>query len=213
MEVAIVGKGMSYYDYVMDVLQNGGEKLCDEIWAINGMAGVIQNDIMWHLDDLRLQGHKGDDREVLGQLETAKLHPKVITSTAYPEFPGSEAYPLEEVVNCIGLPYINTTVAAAVGYAIYKGVERLRLYGCDFTYPNRHEAESGRGCVEFLLGIGMERGMAVYIAPHSTLLDMSIKEKYYGYEKYDVDWQIAEDGHMTPVLTEKKKLLEVVGAN
>jgi hypothetical protein len=46
------------------------------------------------------------------------------------------------------------------------------LFGCDFSYPNLHLAESGRACVEFWMGQASARGVQFAIAGHSTLMDM-----------------------------------------
>jgi hypothetical protein len=37
--------------------------------------------------------------------------------------------------------------------------EEALLFGIDFTYPNAHDAEKGRACVEFWLGIAAARGI------------------------------------------------------
>jgi hypothetical protein len=49
--------------------------------------------------------------------------------------------------------YFNSTAAYAVAYAIHMGVKKISVFGMDFTYPNAHDAEKGRACVEFWLGI------------------------------------------------------------
>jgi hypothetical protein len=41
--------------------------------------------------------------------------------------------------------YFNSTAAYAVAYAVAIGVEQITLFGFDFTYPNAHQAEQGRG--------------------------------------------------------------------
>ena len=67
--------------------------------------------------------------------------------------------------------YFNTSVAYAVGLAIHLKVKEIGLYGCDFTYPDTHVAESGRACVEFLLGIAGANGAKRVIAGGWTRVD------------------------------------------
>lgn len=201
--VSIVAQGGSFFEYVMDRVNCGGAPITDEVWAINTMGGVIQHDLLFHMDDCKVQESRPNNG-VKSMLSWLRKHPKFITSTAYEDYPGSIAYPLEEVVNCIGIPYLNGTVAYALAYAIYKEYDGIRLYGADFTYPFAHKAERGRGCVEFLLGIAKERGIRLHVPRTSTLLDMREdgNTKLYGYDRHDVDWE-DDDGNIRIILTPK----------
>jgi len=120
------------------------------------------------------------------------IHPgPVYVPTACPEIPGAVEYPIEEVLSTIQFPYLNTTVAYAIALAIHWKISRIAMYGCDFTYPDVHIAESGRGCAEWLVGIGALRGSAMEIAGGSTLLDshLTIEQRLYGYAgKLDVQY-------------------------
>jgi hypothetical protein len=117
-----------------------------------------------------------------GMLSWMKDHPgPVYTARAYAEYPGTVEYPLELILNCVGNLYLNNSVAYAVAYAMAIGVPKVSLYGCDFSYPDRHQAESGRACVEMLLGMALTRGMEITIAQDSTLLDAHSPVKFYGY--------------------------------
>jgi hypothetical protein len=49
------------------------------------------------------------------------------------------------VINSCGIAYFNNTAAYAVAYAVHIGVKKITLFGCDYTYPNAHDAEKGRG--------------------------------------------------------------------
>lgn len=184
--VAIVAMGFSRLDYGTAATSIGGYRaLADEVWAINKMGGVIFHDIVWRIDDLM------ENRELMypEYLRWLKTHPFIVTSTAYPdEFPGSVEYPLEEVVNDIGIPYLNTTPAYALAYAIYLGVKKISIYGCDYTYPNQAMAEQGRGCFELLMGIAFSRKTQLVIGKHASLLDqcIPIEERFYGYKKGSV---------------------------
>jgi len=183
--VAIVAMGLSHADYVLACAIAGSRReIADETWAINYMTGVIQFDRAFIMDDLIRNPDPAPGTAHMRSL--LNIHGKPIyTSTAYPkEYPTSVEYPLEDVLNCIGMPYLNGTVAYAVAYAILLGVKHIKLYGCDYTYSNRPDVmEKGRGCVETMAAIAKERGISVEVARNSSLFDANVpvNNKFYGY--------------------------------
>jgi len=95
----------------------------------------------------------------------------VLTSRAYPEFPTSVDYPIREVVAVVGDDVFQNTVGYAIGYALWVGVKELWLYGCDFTYADRHNADQGGQAAAYLIGYARGRfGTSIYIPRSSTLL-------------------------------------------
>ncbi len=188
--VAIVAMGNSFRTYVQHVSNLGvRRRAADEVWAINSMGGAIKHDRLFVMDDicevLQPLARKEPNGMPAGLMELLAEHPgPVYTSKPYPDkYPGTVPYPLEDVINAVGHVYFNTSVAYAVGLAIFMEVKEIGLYGCDFTYPNLHVAESGRACVEFLLGIAGQNGTKIIIASDSTLLDTSAPsgQRLYGY--------------------------------
>jgi hypothetical protein len=85
-----------------------------------------------------------------------------------------------------------------VAYALYLKVADLHLFGCDFSYPDPeriHSSESGRACVEYLLGMAMLRGMTVHIAEDSTLMDADrLDRRFYGYVEQPKCGVVERDG-------------------
>ncbi len=197
MKVAIVAQGESW--------RGVKQADVDEVWAINMMVIRIRHDLAFAMDDLALQEERAKTNDsVHSLLEMLEIHPRFYTSTAYPKYEGAMSYPLEGVVNSVGTTYLNSTVAHAVAYAIHKKVSEIHLYGCDFSYPHAHKAESGRGCVEHLLGIAKERGIRVVLPPDTTLMDRSVPEdmKPYGYDAHRVTFADI-DGRTTVQMTPK----------
>lgn len=197
--VTIIAMGASHSDYTTLSALNQGAST-DEVWAINAMANVIKHDKAIIMDDLPL---------LIGRLpgyEFVYKHDKpIVTSKAYEHIPKSETYPLEDVVNHIGLPYLNTTVAYAFALAWYEGFKEIRLFGADFTYPDAHAAESGRGNVEFLIGAALRDGVKTFIGMNSTLMDMNVSRKFYGYADH-IEAQRQEDGSLKlAIINENKK--------
>jgi hypothetical protein len=123
-------------------------------------------------------------------LEWLKSHPgPVYTSRAHPDYPGLVDYPLADVMNaCGGLAYFNGTCAYAVAFALFLGVKKLTLFGCDFSYANSHQAEQGRGCVEFYLGMFRARGGLIGLPNTTSLLDAVATngQRLYGYDTVNV---------------------------
>lgn len=196
MKVAIVAQGESW--------KGVKQADVDEVWAINMMVIRIRHDLAFAMDDLALQEERAKTNDsVHSLLEMLEIHPKFYTSTVYPKYEGAMSYPLEDVVNSVGT-YLNSTVAHAVAYAIHKGVQELHLYGCDFSYPHAHKAESGRGCVEHLLGIAKERGIRIVLPPDTTLMDQCVPDdaKPYGYDAHHVSFT-ETNGRITVDMTPK----------
>jgi hypothetical protein len=191
--VVILGLGPSLDQYSGLVKRLGSrKKLCDEVWTINALGDLFQCDRVFHMDDVRIQQVRADASPesniaaMLAWLKTTKT--PVFTSRPHPDYPSLLPYPLEDVTRSAGYAYFNNTAAYAVAYAVHIGVKRLTVMGCDFTYPNAHHAEQGRGCVEFWLGMGAARGMQIQIPRVSSLMDGCVPEdqKLYGYDTLEV---------------------------
>jgi hypothetical protein len=187
--VAIVAMGSSARQYILLCNQLGDRRrVAAETWAINSMGGAIQHDLLFHMDDCRVQearATRDPTGNIAGMLGWLRTHPRFITSKAYPEdYPGAVEFPLQDVIRGTGNAYFNNTVAYAVAYAIHVGVKRIVLYGCDFSYPSLHKAESGRACVEFWMATAAARGIAIEVAAESTLFDANVPEdqRFYGYD-------------------------------
>lgn len=178
--VAIVAMGSSHFDYVNRCAIAGGRKqVADEVWAINAMAGAIQCDRAIMMDPASYIESN------LAGYDWLKVDPgfQIYSSEAVEDRPWIVEYPLEEVLNSLQFPYFNTTVAYALGLAIASGVKSVQLYGCDFTYPDSHSAESGRACCEFWIREAINRGIRVEMAKTTTLMDQYNNRKLYGYAK------------------------------
>jgi hypothetical protein len=185
--VALVGLGDSQREYTSSVA-NGAEY--DEVWAINSMLAPIKHDRVFMMDPPA----RFFDTDLAGKQTSAlrrelPKHPgPIYTCELDSRVPGAVLYPLEEIIAKTGLCYFNNTVPYAIAFAIYNEIEKLFLYGIDYSYKtNLHMAESGRACAEFWLSAAVARGMKVDVAASSSLLDtdVPIEEKLYGYHRLD----------------------------
>jgi hypothetical protein len=206
--VVILGLGPSLECYV-DVVKRLGarRKFADEVWAINALGDIIQCDRVFHMDDVRVQEIRAAAKpqsNIAAMLEWLKTHPgPVYTSRPHADYPGLVAFPLEDVINSCGIAYFNSTAAYAVAYAIHIGVKKITLFGIDYTLPNAHHAEKGRGCVEFHLGIAKARGIVIGIPDNTSLLDSAapIEERVYGYDTVTLDMSTDENGVVVVSMT------------
>jgi len=194
--VAIVGMGPSARQFLLGACRGGGRRaLCDEVWGINALGDILLCDRIFHMDDVRVQEirAKADPAgNTASMLKWLKRHPgPVITSRAHPDYPGLVEFPLEDVLNQVPHGYFNSTAAYAVAYAVYLGVKKLSCWGMDFTYPNAHQAEKGRACVEFWLGLALAWGIDVRVPQTSSLLDACNARalRFYGYDCVDLDFK------------------------
>ena len=199
--IAILGLGPSIDQYLDFTKRLGGRSaFCDEVWAINALGNVLECDLVFHMDDIRIQEKRAEAApesniaSMVKWLKTSKV--PVMTSRAHAEYPALQAFPLEAVLNDLQHDYFNSTAAYAVAYAIHVGATKISCFGMDFTYPNSHQAEKGRACVEFWLGIAKARGIKLSMPKTTTLMDAMCdrKERLYGYDTLDVKFDMQEDG-------------------
>lgn len=211
--VTILGLGPSLERYVDIAKRLGGKHAyCDEVWGINAVGGVLMCDRIFHMDDVRVQETRAKaapESNIARMLEWVRVHPgPVITSRAHPDYPGLVEFPLGAVLNEFRHAYFNSTAAYAVAYAVHLGVKKISLFGIDYTYPNAHQAEKGRACVEFWLGMATARGIKVMIPKESTLMDALHTEadRLYGYDGVEVKIQDVGGGKLEVRMIERSAL-------
>jgi len=197
--VAILGMGPSYRTYVDHICRTGGRwALTDETWVVNGLGGVLSHDRVFHMDDFKIQESRVENSKssmVNGMMKWMAHHPHVYTSRTYPDYPLSREYPLEWVLNRIGVsPYFKGTPPYAVAFAIALGVEEIHLYGLDYHYGgggNIEKRERGRACLEWWCGVAEARGIKISVPTSSSLMDQDQGGRHTLYG-YDTEWITTE---------------------
>lgn len=180
--VNIIAMGSSRNDFFQAQLMESRPEILQnaEIWTINYMGGQIRCDRIIHVDPVHpYLGHP----IVRDMCEYAlKDNIPFYTSHPHPKYPNHVVYPFDRVSAALGgITYFNTSVAYAIALAMADGFNEIGLFGCDFSYPDVHVAESGRACCEFLMGIGTQRGIRFAVAQGSTLMDMYNGQQPYGW--------------------------------
>lgn len=201
--IAIVAMGGSCRDYLLLASTSGGRhRVADYVIAVNAMGGVLDHDLLIAMDDLRVQEERVRAMEA-GETETsgalvgtmeflASYDRPFLTSRAWDKYPQAREMPIAEVLENLQTAYMNNTVAWAVAWAISHRPSDVMIFGADFSYPDRHGAEAGRGCVEYLCGIAHAWGITVQVPASTSLLDANVPDdhKPYGYdsEVIAVEW-------------------------
>lgn len=211
--VAICGLGPSVQSFLNVCKVLGGRSaFCDQVWTINALGNIFDADIVFHMDDIRVQEARAAANptgNIAPMVRWLKKHPgPIITSRAHPDYPGLVEFPLEQVINDLKFAYFNSTAAYAIAYAIWLGVKRISVFGMDFTYANAHRAEKGRANVEFLLGIAAARGIKLTIPKDSSLMDAceDQPERLYGYDTLNVYLQKAAGDRCLLTFSEREKV-------
>jgi hypothetical protein len=191
--VAIVGLGPTCSDYLHVTRCLGGRQaFCDQVWAINALGGVLDCDLVFHMDDVRIQERRAradPAGNIAAMLKWMRRYPgRIVTSRPHPRYRSLEAFPLQELLDDTGSAYLNSTGAYAVAYAVLKRATRLSLFGIDYSYAHSHDAERGRACFEFWLGVAHARGIQIAVPNATPLMDSNVpkREKLYGYDTLDV---------------------------
>lgn len=197
--VAICALGPSLDLYVDMCKRHGGRhRFADETWGVNAVGGVLQCDRVFHMDDVELQERRAaanPKSNIAGMLEWMREHPGPIYTSrteGIGGYPGLVAFPYERVINSLGFSYFNNTVPYAVAYALWIGVKRVSLFGCDYTYASSHKAEKGRACLEWWMGFARAHGVEFSVAGTSTLQDACEPDQPYGYDAYDVHLDVKD---------------------
>jgi len=218
--IALVAMGQSQIDFHLSQVHS---YKFDEVWAVNAMIGVLkQVDRAFILDPMSRFLDTEDAGNMTSMMRDMlpKVNYPIYSCDIDSRVPAVQEYPLEQIANYAGSAYFNNTIAYAIAFAIWSKVDRLSIFGVDFTYKsNMHFAEAGRGCVEFWIANCINRGIKVAVAPRSSLLDTDVEltQKLYGYHRLDdpvITYQ-DESGikacHWSQVEKEEKKPVGMIG--
>lgn len=206
--VAILGLGPSLNAYVGYARKLGGRSsFCDLVWGINALGEVLDIDMLFHMDDVRVQQIRAD---ALPKSNIAAMLPwlkrsrvPIMTSIPHQDYPATIPFPLAEALTAFPCGYFNSTAAYAVAYAILRRARKISCFGMDFTYPDANDAEKGRACVEFWLGIAHARGIELAMPQVTSLMDACYKQhaRFYGYDCVDLEFARDPEGAIEVAMT------------
>ena len=79
----------------------------------------------------------------------------------------TKPYPYKRIVEKFGTEFFSCTVCYMIAYALYKGYDKIRMYGVDMITTKEYERE--KGGVEFWVGIARGMGCEVEICKGSAV--------------------------------------------
>lgn len=211
LHITILGLGPSIDDYTMHVKCLGGRaSYCDQVWAINAAGLVMDCDMIFHMDDVRVQEARAKARpksNIANMIRSLKkTTTPVMTCHVEPGYKSLREYPLNDVIGDLGECYFNNTAAYAVAYAIWLGATTISIFGCDYSYEHSHHAERGRACVEFWIAIAKARGIKIVLPQNTSLLDAYEGQQalFYGFcDSRTMTLGADDDGRMIATSEEK----------
>jgi hypothetical protein len=97
--------------------------------------------------------------------------------TTYDDIPNAIRYPIERVVEQLGLDYFNSSISYLMGLAIAEGARKIGIWGVDMADIEPTPGDPSyisefayqRPNMEYLIGFARGRGIEVYIPPESPL--------------------------------------------
>lgn len=209
-KVAIVALGPSSLRYIQQAAMHGSTKQYDEVWTVNSYVDVIRSDRLFHMDDFLVQERRAvKNQRIANMLEGIKRYKgPVITCRPLERYPSSVEFPLGPVIQEFGACYFANTVPYMLAYAGWLGVQELHLFGCDYSWPNRMQAEAGRACTEYWLGQLNARGIVTLVDSTSTLMDAqtysgSVKPLYGYSDGHTVELVRVDDSRVKLTITPK----------
>lgn len=202
MHICVLGLGPSVRQYLEITKRNGGRRqFCDFVYGVNILGDVFACDLVFHQDDVKIQMIRAaalPESNIAHMVKWLRTYKgRVITSRKHPDYPCLEEFPLQKVLNWMPQGYFNNTAAYAVAYAIViAGATKISIFGCDYTYPDAHDAEKGRGCLEFWLGVAAAKGIQLSVPKTTTLLDAMepIDRRFYGYDAVKLKFRQNDKG-------------------
>lgn len=161
---------------------------CGEVWGVNAgcnhLAGRVAYDVLFVMDYL-----DGERRRLPRYGEhlrdwSRRFGGQIITSEAggWAGHAGVHEYPLRWVLERTGGDaYFHNSVPYILAYALAIGVQRMTIYGADYSHESSKRREDDRPNAEYWLGFCQAKGMQFSLPPTTTLLNANRRGWFYGY--------------------------------
>lgn len=161
-EITILGGGESWAECPFE----------GEVWAV---ASVLSKPEVSCYDKIHKVFAFDEYKFVKGSIRIAKkYHIPVISLRGY----ATEKYPLEEIKEEFGTCFFRNTVSYMLAYAIYKGYEKIWLFGID--QGPQWDYLANKFFVFYWLGVATGRGIKFEL-PKSTILVEPMHEQLRKY--------------------------------
>lgn len=179
--ITLCGSGHSLNQFFSEM--DAGVSPGDEVWAIDNIGRYMRHDRLFFMEHPSVQA---PGKWLMD--ETRDVYVSELT----PEVPMGRLYPVEAVVQELGVMYVDSSAAYALALAILLRASKVRLFGLDF------DAEPAkRGCVEFLICKAIHSGVGIEIPSSSSILgnNLTVGDRLYGFKhSKDPFVMIAQEG-------------------
>ncbi len=95
----------------------------------------------------------------------------------------SKLYPLKAISEKFGTEYFGNTICYQLAYALYKGYNKIRIYGADMMTEDEYKLE--KGGVEYFIGRAVGMGVDFWITEDSSICKTHTG-KPYGIKHYNL---------------------------
>lgn len=162
-----------------------------QIWGVNDVVlNKINVDLIFNMHDLNSDLAKKGWEKVQDTLDhTRERNIPVFTCFEVPDYPNTHAFPIEKIINYFLIDYFTSTIAYALAYAAYIGVERIDMFGINGMDNHKYQ----RTGLEYWIGVCMGQDIDVRVfGDFSSLLKTDYspiapvgKQWRYGYDPMD----------------------------
>lgn len=100
--------------------------------------------------------------------------------------------------------YLHNSIPLMLAYALFIGVKKVHLFGCDYTFPGADIREDDRANCEYWVGFLRANGVEVWTTQDTTLLNQNKQPFIYGYgarpprirkpTRESLDWHLSQLG-------------------
>lgn len=187
-------KSVALVGFAPETVELARKTKADEIWALytaEQHLGLPRIDRLFEIHPYEFlldPSHPSKQKGYIEYLKAPHTFP-IYMQEAYPDFPASVKYPLDEINrelfpklwrgdrnNREMIKFYTSTFSYMLALAIYEGFDIVELYG--FEMGTETEWRYQRDSASFMLGVAVGRGVTVYLPKITHLL----RARMYGYE-------------------------------
>lgn len=166
--ITLCGSGHSLNQFFSEL--DAGAPPGDEVWAVDNVGRFMHHDKVFYMEHPDVQKPGDWLKEEKSDVYVSELSDDV---------PKGILYPVEDVVQNLGIMYIDSSAAYALALAVYLRAAKVRLFGLDFdSDPVK------RGCIEFIICKAIHTGVGIEIPSSSSLLgnNLTVGDRLYGFK-------------------------------
>lgn len=124
----------------------------------------------------------GDDCYPRGYKERLFNCPKLYLQRALPEYPNSITYPLDDVIETVGVDYFQSSAAYMIALAVHERASDIALFGLSMGDDTPYAYQ--RANAEYMVGLATGSGISVHIQQPSSICQYKAEQDFV--EEYPI---------------------------